>query len=58
MSKYNIYSTKEDYKKVLDELSQLDAKHGLNLDFKKLKRMRYDPLYTVLGTLKQAMIKA
>jgi len=57
MPRYTYMQTKEDYKKLLDELTVMNDEHKLDLDFKKLKRLQYDSLFTVHGLLKQRINK-
>lgn len=53
MSKYSIYATKQDYKKIFDNLKILEEKLKIQLDWKYIKRASFDSLFT----LEQILIK-
>lgn len=53
MSKYSIFATKQDYKKIYDSLKILEEKLKIQLDWKYIKRASLDTLFT----LEQILIK-
>tara|TARA_R110000851_G_scaffold210757_1_gene363308 strand:+ start:902 stop:1072 length:171 start_codon:yes stop_codon:yes gene_type:complete len=55
MSKYTIHSTKEDYKKIFATIAELEDKLHMSLDWKKIKRARYDSLATMVSALERRL---
>lgn len=51
MSKYSIFATKQDYQQMFDKLKKIETEKGLNLDWKKIKRVSMDHLTTLHGIL-------
>lgn len=53
MPKYSIFATKEDYQKAYDKLKELETKHSLDFDWKKVKRTNLDSLATLIDIIKR-----
>jgi hypothetical protein len=55
MSKYTIHSTKEDYRKIYSVIEELESKLNMTLNWKKVKRARYDSLATMVSVLERRL---
>jgi hypothetical protein len=55
MSKYSIYSTKEDFKELYERLEVLEKKSNTMLDWKKIKRSSYDSLCVLENIMKRKL---
>tara|TARA_B100000809_G_scaffold19582_1_gene17250 strand:+ start:100 stop:270 length:171 start_codon:yes stop_codon:yes gene_type:complete len=55
MSKYTIHSTKEDYKKIYSVIAELEDKLDMTLNWKKVKRARYDSLAVLVHGLEKRL---
>ena len=54
MTKYTIYSTKEDWKNLYKEFQILNDVYGFNVDIKKVKKSTsYDMMWTMLQLMKR-----
>jgi hypothetical protein len=55
MGKYSIFATKQDYQKAYSTLEELESQLGLNLDWKKIKRIGLDELETIISIYKRKL---
>lgn len=55
MGKYSIFATKQDYQKAYSTLEELESQLGLNLDWKKIKRIGLDKLETIISIYKRKL---
>lgn len=55
--KYSIHSTKEDYKKMYNQLEELSEKLNMPLDWKKIKRASLDSLSPLPSILQRKLDK-
>jgi len=57
MSKYSIFYNKEDEKIAHKQIAEMEKSLGLQLDWKKVKRMNGDNIATLQGILERRMLK-
>jgi len=55
VGKYSIFATKQDYQKAYSTLEELESQLGLNLDWKKIKRIGLDELETIISIYKRKL---
>ena len=53
MKKYTIYSTKEDYEKLYEEIRKIAEEHSIDLKWDKIKEANYDSIVELLNMLRR-----
>jgi len=57
MSKYSIYSTREDYQKIYTKIEKLESDLNENFDWKKIKRESFNSLEVLVSILERKLAK-